>query len=80
MKVIFYGKLASIFGHQVELALKTPCTVARLRSEIVADRPEAAGSLGDRHVRAFVRDALVSDDHPLGPADEVEFLSPVSGG
>ena len=80
MKVIFYGKLAGIFGHQMELAIKTPCTVARLRSQILAGHPEAAHSLGDRRVRACVGNALVADDHPLDPADEVEFLAPVSGG
>lgn len=80
MKVTFYGKLASIFGHQMELAIATPCTVAGLRSQILAAHPEAAQSLGDKRARAFVRDALVKDDHPLGPMDEVEFLAPVSGG
>ena len=80
MNVTFYGKLASILGHQVELAIETPCTVAGLRSQILAAHPEAAQSLGDRRVRVCVRDAVVADDHPLGPADEIEFLAPVSGG
>ena len=80
MKVTFYGKLESIFGRQVEVAIKTPCTVAGLRSQILADHPEAAHTLGGRQVKVFVRDALVTDDHPLDLADEVEFLAPVSGG
>ena len=80
MKVTFYGKLANIFGHQMELAIETPCTVAGLRSHILADHPEAANSLGDRRARAYVRGAVVGDDHSLGPDDEVEFLAPVSGG
>ena len=80
MKVTFYGKLAGIFGHQVDLAIETPCTVAGLRSAILAAHSEAAELLGDRRVRACVGGAVVADDHPLGPADEVEFLAPVSGG
>lgn len=80
MKVKFYGKLASTFGNQMEMAITTPCTIAGLRSQILADHPEAENTLGDVLVRACVRDALVADDHQLGPSDEVEFLAPVSGG
>lgn len=80
MKVTFYGKLASMLGHELELAVETPCTVARLRSRIVDAYPEAAQSLDDRRVKACIGSRLVADDHPLAPADEVEFLAPVSGG
>jgi molybdopterin converting factor small subunit len=80
MKVTFYGKLASVLGHQLELAMETPCTVAGLRSKIVEVHPEATESLIDRRVRACVASTLVAEDHPLLDADEVEFLAPVSGG
>lgn len=80
MKVTFYGRLASSLGRQLELTIETPCTVAGLRRQLVAAHPEAAQLLGDRRVRTYVRDALVMDDHPLRPSDEVEFLAPVSGG
>ena len=80
MKVTFYGKLASVIGRELELELDTPCTVAKLREEIIAVHPQAAQSLGDKRVRACVGSELVVDDHPLAAADHVEFLAPVSGG
>lgn len=80
MKVIFYGKLAGMLGHELELAVDGPCTVVGLRNRLVEVHPEAAEALQDRRVRACVDNTLVTDDHPLAPADEVEFLAPVSGG
>lgn len=80
MQVTFYGKLASTIGRQVELAVDTPCTILELRAQLRTTYPAAASSLADRRVRACVGDTLVADDHSLDPADEVDFLSPVSGG
>lgn len=80
MKVTFYGKLAGIFGHQLELTVEAPCTIAELRGRIAEAHPEAARTLQDRRVRACVASTLVPDDHTLAAADEVEFLAPVSGG
>jgi molybdopterin converting factor small subunit len=80
MKVIFYGKLASMLGRELELAVEEPCTVARLLEQIVAAFPAAAPSLQDGRVRAVVESRIVLDDHRVGEADQVEFLAPVSGG
>ena len=80
MKVTFYGKLASVLGRELELAVETPCTVAGLRNRIVEAHPEATQSLIDRRVRACIGSRLVADDHLLTAADEIEFLAPVSGG
>jgi molybdopterin converting factor small subunit len=80
MNVQFYGKLASLLGRQVELAVEEPCTVGEVRQRIVELRPEAAESLADRRVRACVDGTLVGDDHSLRASDTVEFLAPVSGG
>jgi molybdopterin converting factor small subunit len=80
MKVTFYGKLADMIGRKLEVPAKIPCTVGALRSRIAEMHPGAGQSLTDGRVRACVLGALVSDDHPLGLNDEVEFLAPVSGG
>ena len=80
MKVIFYGKLASVLGRELEFAVEDRCTVAALREQIVAAFPTAAPSLEDRRVRACVSGELVPDDRWVEGADEVEFLAPVSGG
>jgi hypothetical protein len=39
MKVTFYGKLADMLGRELDLAVETPCTIARLRERIVAAFP-----------------------------------------
>lgn len=80
MKVTFYGKLASIIGRELELAVEPPCTIAGLRRAIAAAKPDAAVTLADGRVRACVDAVVVHDDHPLEASDEVEFLAPVSGG
>jgi molybdopterin converting factor small subunit len=80
MKVIFYGRLASMLGRELDLAVDEPCTVGELRERIMDSFPAAAQMLEDKRVRACVGGELVSDDHRVGAADEVEFLAPVSGG
>jgi molybdopterin converting factor small subunit len=79
MKVTFYGKLADMLGRELDLAVETPCTIAGLRERIFAAFP-AALPLRDKRVRACIGGAIVRDDHPVTPTDEVEFLAPVSGG
>jgi molybdopterin converting factor small subunit len=59
--------------------VETPCTIAGLRERIVVAFP-AALLLRDKRVRACIGAAIVPDDHPVTPTDEVEFLAPVSGG
>lgn len=80
MKVTFYGKLASVLGRELDLAIDAPCTVADLRSAIAGMFPDAASALGDGRVRAFLASSLVTDTHLLAASDAVEFLPPVSGG
>ena len=80
MKIRFHGRLAEALGRELDLAIEEPCTIGRLRRRIAGSSPAAAGLLEDRRVRACVADELVADDHPVRPADAVEFLAPVSGG
>lgn len=80
MNVHFYGKLTDIFGAEAEVPVVTPCTVAALRAQLIADYPEAADWLGDRRVRVAVGDLFVGDSHQLDGNDRIEFLSPLSGG
>ena len=76
----FYGKLSAAFGPQVELTIEPPCTVAQVRRELIATHPDLAGMMSDKRVRPIVGDSIVPDAHELLPADELEFLAPVSGG
>jgi molybdopterin converting factor small subunit len=79
-KILFHGKLATLFGRDVEIAAPLGCSIAELRSQIVDEHPHAADALRDKRARACVGDSIVPDSYRIAPGDEVEFLPPVSGG
>jgi len=80
MYIAFHGRLADLFGREIDLPVDGPCTVAELKTRLAAGRPEAAELVENRRVRACVGDALVADSRIVAPGDSVEFLAPVSGG
>jgi molybdopterin converting factor small subunit len=80
MKITFYGKLAEVFGCELELPCAGPCTISVVRERLVAAFPAANPWLEDARVRACVDGTIVPDDHRVVATDEVEFLAPVSGG
>lgn len=80
MKVLLYGRLADVFGPEIDVSIETSCTVQSLRERLVSEGPAGGLWLRDRRVRAVVGGSFVSDSHRLEPDDLVEFLAPVSGG
>jgi len=78
VKVLFYGRLADAIGHEIEIEAGGACSVAELRRRMAAIHPDAADALV--RSRAVIANALVGDEHVIAPADQVEFLPPVSGG
>ena len=80
MKVLFYGRLADVFGRELELAAPSDCSIAELRSQVAAKRPNAAEALQNMRVRACIGDSIVPEDRTVAPGDVVEFFPPVSGG
>lgn len=80
MRILFYGKLADALGRQMEVDVPGSCSVHELRDHVAELRPPAASALRDKRVRACIGDSIVLDSHVVGPADEVEFIPPVSGG
>ena len=64
----------------MEVELDGSRSVAELRDHLARLCPDAAVALGSKRVRACVGDSIVLDSHVVGPADEVEFIPPVSGG
>lgn len=79
MKVIFYGRLADLFGKEVEWDAAVG-SIAELRRALVGRCPESAAVLTDGRSRACVAGQFVPDSHVLEGSEEVEFLAPVSGG
>ena len=78
MKVLLYGRLADAIGRDIEIEAGGGCSVAELRRRMAANHPAAADAL--RRSRAVIASAMVGDEHVIAPADQVEFLPPVSGG
>jgi molybdopterin converting factor small subunit len=78
VKVLFYGRLADAIGRDIEIDAGGGCPVAELRRRVAASHPDAADALG--RSRAVIASAMVGDEHVIAPADQVEFLPPVSGG
>lgn len=79
-RILFYGRLADLLGPQLDLAAPRDSSVAEIRERIAATHPHAAQALRNRRVRACIGDSFVPDSHRVTPGDQVEFLSPVSGG
>lgn len=79
MKIRFYGRLANLFGPDIDFPIEESCSVDELRRQLATVHPEAASLLGPP-VRACVGDTMVAGDHGVRPGDSVEFLPPVSGG
>jgi molybdopterin converting factor small subunit len=80
MKILLFGKLAESLGREVELDLPRARTIADVRQELARLHPASAGELSAARARACVNDALAVEDRAIGPADEVAFLPPLSGG
>lgn len=80
MKVLFYGRLADVIGHELELEVASRCSIAHVRGRIIADHPDAEDALTNKRARVCVGDLLVDDDYVVGATDRVEFLAPLSGG
>lgn len=80
MKILFYGKLADVVGRELELPAEPGCSIAELRELIAVEHPEVAEPVRNKRVRACIGDAIVPENHVVGPGEQVEFFPPVSGG
>jgi molybdopterin converting factor small subunit len=80
LKVRFYGKLADLFGHEREVRIATPCTVAELRLRLATEHPEAAESLLHKRVRTCIGDSIAQERDVVPEGTVPEFLAPLSGG
>lgn len=80
LKIVFYGKLADFFGHELEMEDSQICSIGQLRGKIIASHPNIEAALMNKRVRACVAGNLVDDRYEVSPTDPIEFLAPVSGG
>ena len=80
MKVRSYGKLADLLGHERDVRIDAPCTIADVRARLAAECPQAAEPLANTRVRACVGDTVVADTYVVTADEPIDLLAPVSGG
>ncbi len=78
VKVVFLGKLATLFGHERIIEAAPDDTVADIRAHFLAEDED--GVLSYRATKPVVDQRVVDWDTKVGAADEVAFLPPFSGG
>ncbi|MBL8770876.1 MAG: MoaD/ThiS family protein [Phenylobacterium sp.] len=77
-RVLLFGPLRDLAGwreRQIAAA-----SVHELRATLASEDPELGAALGGKGVQVAVDQAVVRGDAALGPASEVAFLPPMSGG
>ena len=79
ISVLLFGPLAAAAGFgAAELRVPAPATVGDALSALAAAHPALVGRL--ERVATAVNEAYVARSHPLGPADRLALIPPVSGG
>jgi molybdopterin converting factor subunit 1 len=80
--ILLFGRLRDAFGtDRIELPSEVS-TAAQLRARLIQLYPDIASLLTSRAVRFAINQELVADEaaSPIGPADEIALLPPLSGG
>lgn len=77
-RVLLFGPLRDLAGWR-EREVESP-SLAALRSTLAAEDAALAAALAAPGVQVAVDQAIVRGDLALGPASEVAFLPPMSGG
>jgi molybdopterin synthase sulfur carrier subunit len=77
-RVLLFGPLRDLAGwREREVAA---ATLAELRAALGAEDEALAAALAQPGVQVALDQAIIRGDAPLGPAAEVAFLPPMSGG
>jgi molybdopterin converting factor small subunit len=80
--VLLFGRLKDAFGVPSIPLPEGVTTAATLRARLVALNPDLADMLAAKTTRIAINQNLVTDEAnaPLGAADEIALLPPLSGG
>jgi molybdopterin synthase sulfur carrier subunit len=77
-RVLLFGPLRDLAGwRERDVAA---ATLAELRAALGAEDEALAAALAQPGVQVALDQAIIRGDAPLGPAAEVAFLPPMSGG
>jgi molybdopterin converting factor small subunit len=79
VKILFYGRLADAIAPELDIAA-AGSSIAELRDRLARDYPGAEAVLRSGRTRAVIADRFVSDDYRPADSEQLELLSPVSGG
>jgi molybdopterin converting factor small subunit len=78
LQIRFYGRLSDGIGTSIDLDVPCSSSVGQIREHLGRLWPAIATHL--LRSRAIIDDRAVADEHCIGPATEIAFLPPVSGG
>jgi len=82
IKILFFGRIGDLAGC-TEMLCEIPAevtTLAGLRAWLIAREPLLAEAIASRSIRVAINQVFSPHDGPIGAADEIAFMSPLSGG
>ncbi len=81
-RILFFGRIGDLAGC-TEMRCEMPAeinTLAALRAWLIEREPPLAEALMSPSVRVAVNQMFSPHDGPIRNADEIAFMSPLSGG
>jgi molybdopterin synthase sulfur carrier subunit len=79
-RVLLFGPLRDVAGWRERDLPQAPATVFALRDWLAREDAALGEALGARGVQVALDQAIIRGDAAIGPASEVAFLPPMSGG
>jgi molybdopterin synthase sulfur carrier subunit len=79
-RVLLFGPLRDVAGWRVRDLPDAPATVFALRDHLAREDAALGQALLARGVQIALDQAIIRGDAAVGPATEVAFLPPMSGG
>jgi len=78
-RVLLFGPLRDLAGWR-ERQVEGCASISALRALLAAEDARLGAALSGPGVQVALDQAIIKGDRPLGPAAEVAFLPPMSGG
>ena len=78
--VLLFGRLADLAGWRMRAIDPVPATLSALKALLTTEDPLLGEALAGPGVQAAIDKVLARGDAPIGGAQEIAFMPPMSGG